>query len=80
VIFSPSAWPVGFAVDGAAVQGAAVVGLAVVGAEVHGAAVVGLAVAVRDSSRTRSVARSGQWPIRQSSYVLIGAAVSKTLT
>jgi hypothetical protein len=41
----PSAWPVGLAVDGAAVHhGLAVVGAAVVGLAVVGAAVVGLAV------------------------------------
>eukprot|EP00953_Heterococcus_sp_UTEX-ZZ885_P020209 11311-Heterococcus_DN1.PRE.2 len=44
-LFLPSAWPVGLAVDGAAVhQGLAVVGAAVVGLAVVGAAVVGLAV------------------------------------
>jgi hypothetical protein len=70
---------VGSAVVGAAVVGSAVVGAAVVGSAVVGAAVVGTGVAVRKRYRMNSVARSGKWHIRQSSYVLTGNTVAKAL-
>jgi hypothetical protein len=72
-------YSLGAAVVGLAVVGLAVHGAAVVGFGVTGAAVVGAGVAVGDSNRTHSVARSDQRHGIQCSSILTGSEVSAAL-